>query len=211
MEEKFKAFLEKDEEILWIRKQKKNLLSIISFGIKVGIISFFFCLILILITIFSEMILAIIIITIIFMIIIGWLIWYVNHHINRMKKILELSSKELRQYDFIEIITNKRYIRKSYFFSYFKDLSKYPKNLIEQTGDIIFLNLDSIEKIIIEYKYRRIGLFLKGYKPKFFNDTDFFIEFIDDEFDELIKLLKNTLTLERKEKNPVFEEYFRRN
>ena len=210
MEEKFKNFLEEDEKILWIRKQKKNLLLIIPFGIKVGIISSFIFLILILITIILETILGIVIIISIFVIIIWWIILYINHHINRMKKILQLSSNELRQYDFIEIITSKRYIRKSYLLNYFKDFLKYPKNVIEQIGDIVFIKLDFIEKVIVEYKFRRIVLFLKGYKPKFFNDTDFFIEFTENDFDELLKILINTLNLEKKESNPIFEEYFKK-
>jgi len=114
--EKIETILEKDEKILWKRSKIKNLLSYIPFGIGIAIISNLVCAFAGYLLYDSFESVFLLVCWIVFVIIFdGYcFIWFMIHAYSNMKKRLQLTSKELMNYEEFEVITNKRYIRRNY-------------------------------------------------------------------------------------------------
>ncbi|MFX0135009.1 MAG: hypothetical protein ACFFDN_15315 [Candidatus Hodarchaeota archaeon] len=185
--EKIETLLEEDEKILWKRSSNRNLLAFIPFGIGGAIIVnivFAFTGYLIYDTLESVFFLGC---WIVFVIIFdGYcFIWFMIHAYSNMKKHLQLTSKELKNYEEYEVITNMRYIRRNYFLNFDKNFLSYSKRSIERINDITFLDLNRIQEIWVSHKIGKIFLRVNIHK----GDTNFYIKFQNDEANEIIKAL----------------------
>ncbi|MFX0135511.1 MAG: hypothetical protein ACFFDN_17840 [Candidatus Hodarchaeota archaeon] len=110
----------------------------------------------------------------------------------------KLTLEELKKYEDIFVLTNKRWIQKNLDFNFKFDISKYPKNVLERHRDIITVNLDSIKMITIDVT--NIGYYVD---EEDFNKpvpTYLGVEAFK-EFDNIMKILKELIPLELKEDN----------
>lgn len=186
-------FLNEDEEILWSRKEINNLLSFVSFSIKAIIFYIGFLMIFYIICVISGIIVgAILMLSLCILGIIVTIVMTIKTYRTRIKTI-PLNRNQLRQYEFFYMITNKRYIRKDYYYHDKRDFSKYPKNAFEQIGDTVFLNFECVDRIIVDYVLKEINFKIKGYPE----GRAFFLGFNEkDEMDKVMKLIQTALPLE---------------
>ncbi len=154
---------------------------------------------------------GVVITLIIFIPTIVWLIWYTIHTYKKRIETLKLNPTDLKKYEFFDVITNLRYIRRNYFLNFLKDLSKYPKDALEQVNDIVFLKLDFVEKVIINHNIGRLLLFVREYNCKYKYDTDFYIEFSKSTFKDLLDKLSDVLNLKIIEQNAGVTVYISSN
>ncbi|MBY8988293.1 MAG: hypothetical protein KGD61_07555 [Candidatus Lokiarchaeota archaeon] len=197
-------YLQQDEKILWQNSRTKNLLLfnqifivIIVILALIAPIPTFFAL-----TLNSPAgaiaILSIFVIAIVYLII---------HKIKTNKFIREklaLSPEKLRNYEFFDILTNKRYIRRNFYENFYGDLSKYSKEVLEIKKDLIFLNLNRIGKVAIDYLDKEIYLILKGHE----NENDFYLKYSKNELNKIMNALINSLSLVKVDEYPdVYTEF----
>lgn len=200
-------FLDEDEEILWSRNEINNLLSFILLSIKAMIFYIGFIMIFYIIYIILGSIIGAILMLSFCIIGVITIIGMTVKHYRKVIKTIPLNRNQLKQYEFFLIITNKQYIRKDYYFHYKRDFSKYPRNILEQIGDTIFLNFACINVIIVDYVLKEIN-----FKTKFFpKDRAFFIGFEEkDEMDNVMEIIKSLIPLNIIEKkNDLYTRYNR--
>jgi len=191
--DEIKQYLDNDEEILWSRKETNNLLGFIPFTIKVGICFITFITIgcistsLVLGPNFGTLL--------IFSIGLVGIVWMIIISLKNYRKItaIQLPREQLKEYDFFYLITNKRYIRKDYFFHYKRDFSKYPENAFDQVGDTVFMNFDWIDIIIVDYVLKEINFKIKDFPE----GRAFFLGFTDkDEMEKVMEIIQTVIPLE---------------
>jgi len=186
-------FLDEDEEILWSRKKIVNLLSIIPFILKAGIIFTLFCLIFIIYSFFLGSVIGIMLILSFYTFGLGFLIVAVVKSYRTKTKTIQLNRDQLKEYEFFYIITNKRYIRKDYYYHYKRDFSKYPKNAFYQIGDSVFLNFDYVDEILVDYVLKEVNFKIKGFPE----GRAFFLEFKEiDELEKIMEIIQTVIPLE---------------
>lgn len=208
--ENIEKHLLKDERILWHKSEIVNLVYFIQ-----GIIIFIACSIVIGLILDIYLIYNIeefegLTLTTVFLIIDIVLIWLAIYNYRKRKKRLKSTYKELKNYEEFVILTNNRFIRRNYYLNYKVDLSRYVfENVLEQIGDVVFLKLENIKGIIIEYQVKEINFV--------FNDelnlSPFYIKFMrmnSNEIEEVIEIITQILNLERVEKFPRYEKYIRK-
>jgi len=185
----------KDERILWEQSMKKNLLGqwyfIPVIIIVVDLIILYPTIALIMIGLIwaSLFLMFLIVLTT------SLLIWINISHNGKRRKKLELSKDDLKNYEFFDMLTNQRYIRRNYYYNFERDYSAYPKDAYEIMDDIFFLSLRYVKKILFFFKTSTIGLELEGFEV----NKDFPIKFHKDkvsEFPNIRNVLINTLDLE---------------
>lgn len=108
----------------------------------------------------------------------------------------ELTLEELKKYEDIYVLTNKRWIQKNLDFNFKFDISKYPNNVLERHRDIISVNLDSIKFITIDVT--NIGFYVDEEEFNKPVPTYLSVELFK-EFDKVMKLLKELIPLKLKE------------
>ena len=111
------------------------------------------------------------------------------------------------------MITNKRYIRKDYYYHYKRDFSKYPKKAFEQIGDTVFLNFDYIAAIIVDYVLKEINFKIRDYPQR----RAFFLGFnVKDEMVKVMEIIQTAIPLEILEKkvdknmNELYTKYIKK-
>ncbi|MFX0140575.1 MAG: hypothetical protein ACFFDN_43445 [Candidatus Hodarchaeota archaeon] len=192
-----KHLLDEDEEILWLRKETKNLMSLILFSIKAEIFFILFIIVAITIVMILGSIIGVVIILSLGIVgVVYVIIITVKGYRNRMEA-TQLNREELKEYDFFYIITNKRYIRKDYYYHEKRDFSKYPKNSFEKIGDTVFLHFDWIDLIIVDFVLKEINFKIKDFPE----GRAFFLGFKEkDEMEKVMEIIQNVIPLEISEK-----------
>jgi len=209
-----KKFISNDEEILWEHSEEKDLLKEIIVHLIIGIF------------------LMIFLITVIIIIsrTLEWLSWYVvlllsvipillfvrtilvakKDYSDKLNK-LQISRKELRNYENVYILTNKRWIQKDYDLNFNIDISKYTKGALERKKDIVFVNLEKIQVIYtVEDKKYMIAFYI-DYDEENLEETYLGVWLSPEEFKKVMKILKKVIPIE-KEKLDKFGAtvYFRK-
>ena len=87
-----------------------------------------------------------------------YFIWIGLKDLKKRRRILKLSDDKLKNYEYFDIITNQRYIRRSYFLNFYKDYSIYPKDVLEIEDDVFFLNLKSVRRILFLLRRSTIAI-----------------------------------------------------
>ncbi|MBY8983225.1 MAG: hypothetical protein KGD57_09770 [Candidatus Lokiarchaeota archaeon] len=189
--------LKNNEWILWKRSDTVNLLKFIYYFILIIIILALICCLFILIVITGYLI---------FLIIVGIIILGISACIRSIKKgyrnLKELTGLiygDLKQFPYYEVITNKRYIRKDFYLVNNTDFSEYEPNSIEIVNNILYLNMDYIEKIVIDLAYQRIDFLIRGNNDKLFRDI--YIEYSEKEYTTIGNILVDILNLEKIKEN----------
>ncbi len=185
--EEIEKVLQNGEKILWKRTNIRNLLKIYPIIIGVVVVStlLIFGLLYTSIVAFSvNNLLAAYFLISLFLILqscsILLVIWISIKYRRKWIKRFQKTSEELKNYIEIDIITNKRIIKKSMieierleeYVKYFKNLSDFLK-IIDIKDDIVFLNLDYIEEVIIMVDIKRIVFIVEDYN----DDQLFYIDF----------------------------------
>ncbi|MFX1316254.1 MAG: hypothetical protein ACFE9T_10350 [Promethearchaeota archaeon] len=200
--EEIKLNLLDSEKILWQRSKTVNLLRFIKWTVLFMIIfPLLICGIFISIFIVLGDIIGIILA--ISIIIIGELliIGYTIKDYKKKRNSLHLTSQQLKNYKFYDILTNKRYIRRNYHLNFSKNLNfhAYPSKALTITDDFdIILNLDFVTKVILDIIYKDIHLVVESKNNKYASDV--YIEYSEEEFDDLINILTKVLSLEEKDR-----------
>ncbi len=185
--EEIEKVLQNGEKILWKRTNIHNLLKIYPIIIGIVVVStlLIFGLLYTSIIAFSVNNLLVaylllslfLILEIVLVLSVTWIsIKYRRKWIKRFQK----TSEELKNYIEIDIITNKRIIKKSMieierlekYVKSFKNFSDFLK-IIDIKDDIVFLNLDYIEEVIIMVDIKRIVFIMEDYN----DDQLFYIDF----------------------------------
>ncbi|MFX1316251.1 MAG: hypothetical protein ACFE9T_10335 [Promethearchaeota archaeon] len=210
-----RKYLQEGEIILWYRYKVKNWYS--SRGLL--LLGYFIFLILailgfiVTLNLFQSLYVPSIIISSLIIVTVVFIIFLITDFKKLRKK--QLTRTELKNYEQFEILTNKRYIRKNYIWNSKKSLLEYSKEDLEQTKDIVFLNLNCVEGIMVHYG-KEIIFFLIGDDIDYFEEwkdwfwTDFYINFRKSELNELkdtLEQLNKIMLLELKEKELDLEIY----
>jgi hypothetical protein len=202
----FKKFLYEDEEIKWYRREESvNLLNLLDPIIIMSITPLTFLLGIFAIFIPSELVITAFIVFIIFDII---LIPMALYKYQRKKMRLNLTYRELKQYNEIIMITNKRYIYKSYYYLVRQISNLYDDDAITQINDIIMLDLNFVDYIVINNWFKKIFIFVGSVD----NYPDFFIDFNCDKENDIksvFNILKDLIPLELVESTKSAETYAR--
>ena len=187
--------LHKNETILWGQSRKKNLLRpryvIIFVIIAVNLIGLTPTVIFIM----GGINWASFIFVFITVVLTCYLIWINMKYFKEMRNNLKLNKNDLKNYEFFDILTNQRYIRRNYYYNFERDYSAYPKDAYEIVDDIFFLSLRYVKRILFFFKTSTMGLELEGFEV----NKDFPIKFHKDkvsEFPNIRNILINTLDLE---------------
>ncbi len=167
--EEINGLLQNNEEILWKFSKKEDPLSKPRKNVKTGLILTFFITILelfyVISGIFIKMVPEIIMpIALLLSFILLFLILSINDYKKVLKK-FELSPEELKNYENVYILTNKRWIQKS--INVFNiDFSKLHKQNLKRNKDIVLVSLE-ILPILYTYdlgeKYGYYVIFLQEY------------------------------------------------
>ena len=147
-----------NETLIWGQSKKKNLLSL---RYVVPIIIFALNLIILIATVWVIMIdFFWVSFIFVFLMVIGtcYFIWITMNYVKTLRKNLKLSDDKLKNYEYFDIITNQRYIRRSYFLNFYKDYSIYPKDVYEIVDDVFFLNLKSVRRILFLLRLSTIAI-----------------------------------------------------
>jgi len=199
-------YLSKDEKVIWFRCEIVNIVYFIRLVIIFIVLSF------IVIPLFNfiydsigEM--EILSLIVFFFISDVVLLFLAGYNYSKRKKKLNLTYNQLKNYEEFVILTNKRFIRKNYYMNYKLDLSRYVfENILEYNDDIIFIKLENIKAISIDYLYREIYFLFE----KDSHLSKFYIKFLKKdlkEINEVLKRLKQILNLKKVEKDPHYEKF----
>jgi len=209
-----KKFISHNEEILWEYSEEKNLLKDIIVHLIIGIfLLIFFIAIIIFISQTLEWLSWYIVLLIsIFPILlfVRTIITGVKNYKDMLNK-LQLSRKELRNYERVYMLTNKRWIQKDYDLSSNIDISKYKKGVLERNKDIIFVNLENIKVIYtVEDKEYMIAFYI-DYDEENFEDSYLGVWLSLEEFQKVMKILKDVIPIKKgKQDNFGATTYFRK-
>jgi len=125
--------------------------------------------------------------------------------------ILQKTIDELKSYEEIDIITNKRIIQKNYIWAdtLKKNLPEFAASSVKIKTDLIFLNIDAIEVIIVDLKNKEIGFMINEIKDNYIIYFDFFKlrGFDPNEMFYALKILKEILPLRKVKENEYEIEY----
>ena len=202
--------LNEDEEIKWYRRRRINLLFLVNVIILFilttvlgGIIG------IILIGIFNSPELMIMIGFFLTLIILDILLipvaLYKRHH---KKTRMNLTYRELKYYNEIVMITNRRFIYKSYYYSDHKISNLYDDDVVHQINDIILLGLNFVDYIVTNKVFKKIYIFV-GSQDDY---PDFYIDFTNDkenDIESVFTILKDLIPLELIESTKHAEKYKR--
>ena len=200
--EKVKQYFLKDEKILWERSKVVNLLLFIPIS---GLCYFMFILIFSLILIYfllnlMEVIEVFVVGFICYGILLGGGIVLLKEAYEEYKKRKKaVGGDELKKYEHYEIITNKRYIRRDYKLNFSRnlDFSVYPEEVLDIVEEnILFLDLNKVDQVELNYHEKCIYLMVKIDEQDY--AASVFIEYKGDEFDEIMKILTENFSFEKK-------------
>ncbi len=169
-----KPYLYSDEEILYYYIESSTALST-EFSRILGGIFFGFPSVLIL-TIYlffltSDVFLLVLFFDLFLMVYTTYLISYGLFNFHRLKKIVNLSYREIKKYNNLYVITSKRWIQKS-LETIDLNLVDFPENIIERKKDFVYIDLNYIQIKYSKMTYKNpekrlddffveIGIFLK--------------------------------------------------
>ncbi|HEY0089926.1 MAG TPA: hypothetical protein VGB37_13840 [Candidatus Lokiarchaeia archaeon] len=207
-----KKFLRNEEEVLWYYRETKSLIKEPLIHVLIGILLMVILSYLILvIASWLEWILWVVILLLLIPIgLFGRSMLYSIKDYRDKIKTLQLSFKQLRHYECIYAITNKRWIQKDFDLNSNVDVSEYPEEAIEKFKDIIFVNLEKIEAIYtFENKINVIALYLE-YNEENPEETDFGVWVPLKEFHKAIDTLKKVIPLESEKEDELGEKIFLR-
>jgi len=215
--EVIERLLEKDEKILWKKSKIRNLMKIYQVIIAITIVSSFFifilypCIAIVAFTYnidFISFLIFFLISEISILLGISWI--FIKDRI-KMIRILQKTIDELKSYEEIDIITNKRIIQKNYIWAdtLKKNLPEFAASSVKIKTDLIFLNIDAIEVIIVDLKNKEIGFMINEIKDNYIIYFDFFKRrgFDPNEMFYALKILKEILPLRKVKENEYEIEY----
>ncbi len=166
--EQIQQFLDEDEEILWKREIIRNLsverkyftIFIISFLVAFSTIFTYFLYVFYL-TFSVIFILLFISVSLLILPNIMIMIKILKKYKNSKKQVIEkyqLSLEELRNYHFLWVLTNKKWIQKD--FTSDDKVKMDPAGIMQQKGDILQIDLKSIRIIEIKRNFREISFYI---------------------------------------------------
>jgi hypothetical protein len=186
------------EKILWFQHQKQNLAGVIYriFTILIG--SFVFVPLLILIAMFTSnpITLPIVLFGIYLPIASASIFHSLIVYLTRKKR-LNLSYRQLKNYEVLNVLTNQRYIKRDYKFAYNeKDMDEHFKDeAVKKENDLVYVDRNRIDHIGINYFWKGVFFFVNqldySYLRIFFetkNEMDSFLQIMKDTF--LIELVE---------------------
>ena len=202
--------LNEDEEIKWYRRRRINLLfffnAIILFiltTVLVGIIG------VVLFGIFNSPELMIMIGTFLSLIILDiFLISIALYKRHRRKTQMNMTYRELKYYNEIVMITIRRFIYKSYYYSEHNISNLYDDDVLHQINDIILLGLNFVDYLVINKLFKKIYIFV-GSQDDY---PDFYIDFTNDkenDIESVFTILKDLIPLELIESTKHAKKYKR--
>lgn len=206
----FTKLLNEGEEIQWYRRKRINLLIFFNRIIIYVLTTFLLGIIgSIVFAIFIPSELIIMIVAFISLVIIDIsLIPIALYKYHRRKMRLNLTYRELKYYNESVMITNKRYINKSYYYSDRQISNLYDDEAVTQINDIILLELNFVNYLVINNRFKKIYIFVGSQD----NYPDFYIDFIHDKENDIksvFNLLKDFIPLELIESTRYAEKYAR--
>lgn len=207
--EEIKNNLPKNEEVLWFHEENTDLTYFIKMTLIFIICSFIMVPVCNIYIFYFIGEIEKLILFLSFIIIDGFLMLLAVFNYKKLKNRLNLTYRKLKNYKEFVILTNKRYIRRNYYLNFKVNLSRYIfENALEQIGDVLYIKLEKINKVIVDYNISEINLHFQD-DPIL---SPFYIKFkkIDlKEVQEIIKLLIKLLNLVRVEQKPHYEKYIR--
>ncbi len=212
--EKIEALLEEDERILWKHVKIEYILRYIYKAIIVSLfIPSFILIFFLLIYLFGEIksILMLILFCVILLSMEVAVIFIFYEDFETKKKSFEnihLNLKDYKKYNEMYIITNKRWFHKHY--GYTEEFICDAYSFHQQKDEILFFPFNSIKIIRFELKKRKIT---------FFNNYDLYImksglEYeisSKSDFQELVRIIKDTFPIEKEELHKKGEILFLQN
>jgi len=205
--EEFNENLLKDEKILWCTKKTVNLVNFI----RLGVFLIMFFIILYKLFFYYYMIqgnffsLMFLIPTLTLGTLTVSLILLKEY--KKLSKLLGLSYKQLKYYNYYNILTNKRYIRKNFKLNHKTDFSVYPVDVVEIINYTIFLNYEKIERVVLNLNRKIIDFKIKGFTG--ISNAEFYLEYSKNDLNEIMRVLINTLKLVKKQETSKYIEYVR--
>jgi len=124
-------------------------------------------------------------------VLISFLIWIFKKRVKKIRTILKLSKSELKNYEFFDILTNKRYIRRNYYHNFEEDYSAYSEEVYDLVEDVIFLNLKCVSRVIFLNKEKIIALEIKDFE----NIQGFPIKFFSGKISEFLQVRSDLIDL----------------
>ncbi len=185
--------LQNDEWILWKRIKMVNLLKFIPYNIIFNIILTLLCVLGILMFFFMVPFLLVGIILSNSSIIMRY---------RNLKEKLEISYKELKNYPSYLVLTTKRFICKDFYLINNAELSEYPSGAIEVVNNILYLNMNYIEKILVDRPYQVINFIIRGDNGEILSDIYF--QYYDIELLKLMEIFIDSLNFEKKKENKEY-------
>ncbi|MBN1215598.1 MAG: hypothetical protein JXA99_09140 [Candidatus Lokiarchaeota archaeon] len=204
--EELKPFLLNDEWILWKGIKNENLLKFIYILTPLIVLLLFLIVLTIVLILYVGWILIVIILLLIyglFLCISGIQEGYLH-----IKNISDLSFKELKNFQTYEVITNKNYIIKNFYFFIDTDFTLFVPESLKILNNIIFLSINYIKSVIVDRKYKKIEILVQGVDSKLIRDI--YITYSEHEETQLVKLLIDILKLRKIRENKDFIFYIRK-
>lgn len=130
-------------------------------------------------------------VAIIGIVLISFLIWIFKKRVKKVRTTLRLSKSELKNYEFFDILTNKRYIRRNYYLNFEEDYSAYSEEVYDLVEDVFFLNLKCVSRVIFLNKKKIIALEIKGFE----NIQGFPIKFFSGKISEFLQVRSDLIDL----------------
>ncbi len=121
--------------------------------------------------------------------------------------------EELKSYNRIDVITSKRIIKKDcdWVHTLRKNLIILPKS-VTLNNDIIFLDLEGIDGVVVNFQHKEIGIFTLEDKDHFilFFDFEKLKDLFHSEMLKTIKIIEELLSLVKEIEDPNVIVYIRR-
>ncbi|MBY9005361.1 MAG: hypothetical protein KGD63_01230 [Candidatus Lokiarchaeota archaeon] len=200
-------FLQNDEWILWKRIKTVNLLKFIYNLLPITIILIILLFFILILMLFVIWIMIIIIPFILFGLF--FCISAIKEGYKNLKNILGLSDTELRNYPSYDIITNKSYIKKDFYFLKDTEFSYFVPDSVKIINNIFFLKMDYIEKIIVDLKYKTIEILVRGDDDILIREI--YIEYSESNLFQIKRTITEILKFEKIKENREFIFYRRKN
>jgi len=197
-----------NEKVLWHRCTVVNLLRFIPQA--VFIIVLIIIILISLLTILQSLI-EIVFYSCVFITVIGVLLGlYINQY-KKMKKVLKVSSTELKSYTIYDVLTNKRFIRMNYILNFHEniDFSVYPLNALYSNEDIMFLDLNFVEIVYVD-RLKQNFQFWVNLSPDKYAKTMALEYFTQAEYGKIIDTLSDILSLEVFDRSPEFIKFHKK-
>ena len=201
--------LYKDEKILWRKKTYTNEIKELRFTRNIFILTVVTSLFSILLyfltsTInFDFLLTFFILLTVILIATIPlYLFFRIYKEYNKIAKKLNIELSNLRIYEEFFILTNRRWIQKSFYLAKIED-NKYLNDQITKKSDLIFVDLNSISVIYVSPQKKNKIFWLNLYKvwDKFLNESILQVYLAKSDYQRLVETLRDVFEITKEERD----------